>query len=110
VPVVDLRNGQLLVSSGTANITYLDKRILLDVILKSSQLKMQHWWESIEDDSLPGILQTVSLRLVLVLAIQSLDLHVVLERVSQVLDTLDGELDVCSHCQQVALDQIRHAP
>ena len=55
---------------------------------------MQYWWESLENDSLLRVLQANTLRLVLVLTIQSFNRNVFSEGISQVLDPLDGELNI----------------
>jgi len=75
--------------------TDLDHRISLHIVLEPLELKVQHWWERLEDDSLPRVLKSVALRLVLVLSVHRLDRDVILERVVEILHSLDVELDVC---------------
>lgn len=56
---------------------------------------MQHGRERLEDDTLLGVLQSVLLGTVLVLALHHLDRNVILERLLDVVEALDIELDVC---------------
>ena len=63
------------------NSAYLAHGILLHVILETTQLQVQHGGESLKYDPLLGVLQSVSFSHVLVLSLESLDLHIVLERI-----------------------------
>ena len=76
--------------------TYLDHGISLHVILETFKLKVEYRRERLEDDTLLGILQSISLRHVLVLTVQRLDGNIVFERLIQVLHALDIKLDIYS--------------
>lgn len=74
--------------------THLDHCITLNIVLETLELQVKHRRERLEDDALLGVLQTIALRLVLVLAVKCFHSYVVLERLIQVLHTLDIELNV----------------
>lgn len=90
------------VSVTSNSATHLAHRILLHIILEPPQLQMQHRRKLLEDHTFLRILQPVSLRLVLVLSLQRLDLDVVLERFLEIAHALDRELNIC-HARQVSL-------
>jgi hypothetical protein len=73
----------------------LDQRVLLHVILESSELEVEDRGEGLKDDTLLCRLQSQALRLVLVLPIQRFNRHILLERLPEVFQPLDRELDVC---------------
>lgn len=75
--------------------TYLDHGITLHVILETLQLEVEDRREGLEDDTLLGILQSISFRLILVLTVQSLDGNIIFERLVEVLHALDIQLDIC---------------
>lgn len=74
--------------------SHLDHGVPLHVVLESLELEVQHGRERLEDDSLPRVLESVALGVVLVLSVHCLDRDVVLKRVVKVLHSLDVELDV----------------
>ena len=57
---------------------------------------MKYGREGLEDDALLRVLKTITLRLILVVTIESLYSHIVFERVVQVLHALDVELNICA--------------
>jgi hypothetical protein len=75
--------------------SHLDHGVPLHVVLKPLELKVQHGRERLEDDSLPRVLKSVALGVVLVLSVHRLDGDVVLKRVVEVFHALNVELDVC---------------
>ena len=77
---------------------HLDHRVSLNVVFETLELKMQHRREGLEYDTLPRVLQAITFRLVLIVALQRLDNHVILERLVQVRHALDIQLYVC--CEQ----------
>lgn len=68
---------------------------------------MQYWWERLEDDTFLGVLQPVTLGVVLVLAIHHLDRHVLLERLLEVVEALDVELNVCEKSSRSSVSVCR---
>jgi hypothetical protein len=74
---------------------HLDVLVSLHIVLKPLELEMENGRERLEDDALLRILQPETLGVVAVLAIESFDLDVVLERLLEVLEVLDVELNVC---------------
>lgn len=87
--IVDLASAESTVE------THLAHSILLNVIFEPPELKMQNGWELCKDDTLFANLKTVGRTGVdLVVAIHSLNHHVLLERIIKTLDALDGKLDV----------------
>lgn len=79
----------------TTACAYLDHRISLNVVFETLQLQVKYWRERLEDDTLLGVLKSVSLRLIFVLAVEGFHRYIILERLVQVLHTLDVQLDVC---------------
>ena len=79
-----------------ARSTDLDQSILLNIILEPPQLQMQNRRERLEDDALAGILQAVALGVILVIPVERLYLDIVEERLAQVSQAFDGELNVCA--------------
>ena len=79
--------------------TYLDHSITLDVILEALELQVQDWRERLKDDAFLGILQTITLSHVLVVAIQGLNSYVIFERLIKVLHSLDIQLNICGQSQ-----------
>jgi hypothetical protein len=75
---------------------YLDERVSLEVVLEPLELEVQDWRESLEDDTLPRVLETELIAgLVPVLAVHGLNGDIVPERLGDVLHSLDVKLDIC---------------
>ena len=72
----------------------LDHSVALNVILEALELEVEDGREGEESDALLGVLQAIALSLVFVLAIEGLDLNVILEGLIQVLHALHIELEV----------------
>lgn len=76
--------------------SYLHVLIALHIVLKALELQVEYRRKRLEADSLFGVLQTETLRVVFVLAFKCLDLDIILERLFQIPEILDVQLDICS--------------
>ena len=69
---------------------------------------MQDGREGLEDDALFGVLKAVALGLILVLAVEGLDLDIILERIVEVLNPLDVQLQICPRAAFSTASQVIH--
>mmetsp|Transcript_13521 Transcript_13521/g.30686 ORF Transcript_13521/g.30686 Transcript_13521/m.30686 type:complete len:251 (-) Transcript_13521:639-1391(-) len=72
----------------------LGHRVGGEIIFEAAEMQLEHGRERLEVDALLRILLAVSLRVVLVLAIEDLLLDILIERCVQVLAALDWDLQV----------------
>ena len=56
---------------------------------------MEYWGEGLEDDTLLRVLESIAFGHVLVITVESLNSHVILERLVEVLHALHVQLNVC---------------
>ena len=67
----------------------------MDVILEALELKVKHRREGLEHETLFGVLETITLGMVLVLALHHFNGDKVLEGLVEILHPLDIQLDIC---------------
>ena len=73
----------------------LDVLVAVHVVLEALELEVEDGRKLLEDDALLGVLEPEALGVVPVLALERLDHDVVLERLLEVAQVFDVELDVC---------------
>lgn len=74
----------------------LDVLVAVHVVLEALELEVQDGRELFEDDTLLGVLQSIAFGVVPVLAVKRLDLDIISERLLEVPQVLDVQLDVCT--------------
>lgn len=74
--------------------TYFDHGVLHNVIFESFQLEMQDRRKTLENDTLLGILEAITFRHILILALQSFFRNIIFERFFQVLASFHVQLNV----------------
>ena len=67
----------------------------MDVILEALELKMKHRRERLEHETFLGVLETITLGMVLVFAFHHFNGNKVLEGLVEILHALDIQLDIC---------------
>jgi len=78
----------------------LDHGVLHHVVFVPLELEVEDGGELLEDDTLLGLLQTVSLRVILVVALQSFHQNVVVKRLLEIFQPLHVQLNIWHNIQE----------